>query len=156
MTVFLPCLLERWSSHARSEEGARGFNNWSDVRRDVVRNLEWLLNTEQPTTLAGVTLPAAVQRSVLCYGIPAYSGKVQSAFKVEDVAWSIRERIIAFETRIEAATLSVTAADTDGGGGKFNRMRFTIHGFLRADPLPIEFVVQSELDMESGSARVIG
>ena len=155
MTVFLPCLLERWSSHAKSEEGARGFNNWSDVRRDVVRNLEWLLNTEQPSTLAGVALPPAVQRSVLCYGIPAYSGKVQSAFKVEDVAWSIRERIIAFETRIEAATLSVSAAETDSGV-KFNRMRFTIHGFLRADPLPIEFVVQSELDLESGSARIIG
>lgn len=155
MTVFLPCLLERWSSHAKSDEGARGFNNWSDVRRDVVRNLEWLLNTEQPSTLAGVALPPAVQQSVLCYGIPAYSGKVQSAFKVEDVAWSIRERIIAFETRIEAATLSVTAADADAGG-KFNRLRFTIHGFLRADPMPIEFVVQSELDMESGSARVIG
>ena len=155
MTVFLPCLLERWSSHAKSDLGARSFNNWSDVRRDVVRNLEWLLNTEQPSTLAGVDIPPAVQSSVLCYGIPAYSGKVQSAFKVEDVAWSIRERIIAFESRIEAATLSVTAADSEDGG-KFNRMRFTIHGFLRADPLPIEFVVQSELDMESGSARVIG
>lgn len=155
MPVFLPCLLERWSSHAKSDAGARGFNNWSDVRKDVVRNLEWLLNTEQPSTLAGVPLPPAVQASVLCYGIPAYSGKVQSAFKVEDVAWSIRERIIAFETRIEAATLSVTAVDPEGGG-KFNRMRFTIHGYLRADPLPIEFVVQSELDMESGSAKIMG
>lgn len=155
MTVFLPCLLERWSAHSKSEAGVRGFNNWSDVRRDVVRNLEWLLNTEQPSTLAGVALPAAVQASVVCYGIPAYSGKVQSSFNAEDVAWSIRERIIAYETRIEAATLSVTAADPEGGG-KFNRMRFTIHGYLRADPLPIEFVVQSELDMESGSAKITG
>jgi type VI secretion system protein ImpF len=74
---------------------------------------------------------------------------------VDDVAWSIRERILAFETRIEAATLTVAAADPDGRS-KFNRMRFTIHGFLRSDPLPIEFVVQSELDLESGSARIIG
>lgn len=118
-----------------------------------MRNLEWLLNTEQPNRLAGVVLPPAVQNSVLCYGIPAYSGKVQSSFSVEDVAWSIRERIIAFETRIEAATLSVAASGQDEKH-KFNRMRFTIHGFLRADPLPIEFVVQSEIDMESGTARI--
>ena len=159
MTVFLPCLLERWCPQvgetARADDGARRFNNWADVRRDVVRNLEWLLNTEQPSALASVSpLPTAVQTSVLCYGIPAYSGKVQSAFKVEDLAWAIRERIIAFEPSIEAATLSVTALDSQGGG-QFNRMRFTIHGFLRADPLPIEFQVQSEIDMESGSARVI-
>ena len=155
MTIFLPCLLERWSSVVKGEDAGRSFNTWQDVRRDVMRNLEWLLNTEQPTRLAGVSLPAAVQTSVLCYGIPAYSGKVQSSFSADDVAWSIRERIIAFETRIEAATLTVTAADQDAKH-KFNRMRFTIHGFLRADPLPIEFVVQSELDMESGTARVTG
>lgn len=155
MAIFLPCLLERWSSVVKGEDASRSFNTWQDVRKDVVRNLEWLLNTEQPSQLAGVPLPLAVQRSVLCYGIPAYSGKVQSSFSVDDVAWSIRERIIAFETRIESATLTVTASGQDEKH-KFNRMRFTIQGFLRADPLPIEFVVQSELDMESGTARVTG
>lgn len=155
MAVFLPCLLERWSSLARPNEGARSFNSWSDVRRDVMRNLEWLLNTEEPAMLAGRELPPAVQRSALGFGIPAYSGRVQSGFNVEDVAWSIRERIIAFEPRIEAATLSVSAVANDDKP-KFNRMRFTIHGFLRADPLPLEFVMQSELDMESGTAKITG
>ena len=155
MTIFLPCLLERWSSVVKGEQGARSFNTWQDVRKDVMRNLEWLLNTEQPNRLAGVALPPAVQTSVLCYGIPAYSGRVQSAFNVDDVAWSIRERIIAFETRIEAATLTVSASGQEDKNS-FNRMRFTIHGFLRADPMPIEFIVQSEIDMESGSARITG
>jgi type VI secretion system protein ImpF len=155
VTIFLPCLLERWSSVVKGEDSVRSFNTWQDVRKDVMRNLEWLLNTEQPNRLAGVPLPPAVQASVLCYGIPAYSGKVQSSFSVDDVAWSIRERIIAFETRIEAATLTVTAGGQDDRH-KFNRMRFTIHGFLRADPMPIEFIVQSELDMESGTARITG
>jgi len=119
-----------------------------------MRNLEWLLNTEQPSRLAGVELPAAVQRSCLCFGIPAFSGKVQSAIKVDDVAWSIRERIIAFEPRIEAATLRVAPLEDKAKSG-FNRLRFSIHGFLRADPMPIEFLVQSELDMESGTARIV-
>lgn len=155
VTIFLPCLLERWSSVVKGGDAARSFNTWQDVRKDVMRNLEWLLNTEQPSRLAGRPLPAAVQRSVLCYGIPAYSGKVQSSFRVDDVAWSIRERIVAFETRIEAASLTVVASEQDEQN-RFNCMRFTIHGFLRADPLPLEFLVQSELDMESGTARITG
>ena len=139
----------------KGEDSARSFNTWQDVRKDVMRNLEWLLNTERPIQLAGVALPLAVQNSVLCYGIPAFSGKVQSSLNVDDVAWSIRERIIAFESRIESASLTVTASEQQERH-KFNRMRFTIHGFLRADPLPIEFIVQSELDMESGTAQVTG
>ena len=155
MPAFLPCLLQHWTSPTGGRNSDRTSNSWADVRKDVVRNLEWLLNTEQLSTLAGHELPPAVRRSVLCYGIPAYSGQVQSAFKVEDVAWSIRERIIAFESRVEPASLTVKAAGPDRKG-TFNRMRFAIHGYLRADPIPIEFLVQTELDMESGSATVIG
>ena len=155
MSVFLPCLLGRWSTPANSPHTSFSFSSWTDVRKDVVRNLEWLLNTEQLSTLSGHSFPPAVQRSVLCFGIPAYSGMVQSAFKAEDMAWTIRERIIAFESRIEAASLTVKAAGPDQKG-TFNRMRFAIHGYLRADPFPIEFLVQTELDMESGSAVVIG
>ena len=120
-----------------------------------MRNLEWLLNTEEPSELAGRPIPDAVQASVLCFGIPAFSGKVQSAFRTEDVAWEIKKRIIAFEPRIDAASLSVVPVETPSGGG-FNRLRFTIHGYLRADPVPIEFIVQSELDAERGKATVSG
>jgi type VI secretion system protein ImpF len=153
MTVFLPCLLERWSTTLGTNERSRTVNSWQDVRKDVMRNLEWLLNTEQPKAIAGVEPPPAVERSVLYFGIPPYSGKVQSSLNADDVAWTIRERIIAYEPRIEAATLTVTPAQRDDKAS-FNRVRFTIEGFLRSDPLPIEFVVHSELDLESGTAVV--
>ena len=156
MSVFLPCLLERWSSPAMPGDGSRSFNTWQDVRRDVLRNLEWLLNCEETSLLGGDSaVPVEVARSVLMYGIPAYSGKPQSAMKTDDVAWAIRERIVAFETRIEPGRLTVTAIGQNDEH-TFNRMRFTIQGYLRADPVPIEFIVQSEIDLESGSARVLG
>ena len=155
MTVFLPCLLERWSSTLGTTDSNRSVNSWQDVRKDVMRNLEWLLNTERPKTIAGVEPPPAVERSVLFFGITPYSGKVQASFNAEDVAWSIRERIIAYEPRIEAASLTVTATGHEDKA-RFNRMRFTIEGFLRSDPLPIEFVIHSELDLESGKALVSG
>lgn len=156
MTIFLPCLLERWSSDGGATSRARGvLNNWQDVRRDVIRNLEWLLNTEAPTTLAGNRPPDAVLNSVLCFGVEPYSGRAQSGMSPDDIAWSIRSRILAFEPRIDRHSLEVTVADEESRH-RFNKLRFTVHGFLRADPLPIEFIVQTELDTESGQARVTG
>lgn len=147
MSVFLPCILDRWSTGGGP---ANRMSTWQDVRRDVIRNLEWLLNTEKPSDLSGLA-----DKSVLGFGIPAYSGRAQSGFHSEDVAWAIRERIIAFETRLEHATLKVTVIE-EGDRHRFNKMRFLVHGLLRSDPLPMEFIIQTELDTESGQARIVG
>ena len=156
MSIFLPCLLERWSTETPQGTGARGvFNTWQDVRRDVIRNLEWLLNTEAPPRLAGQVPSEAVQRSVLCFGIEPYSGRPQSGMDPKEMSWRIRERILAFESRVDHHTLEVMPAEEDGQR-RFNKMRFTVRGHLRADPLPLEFVVQTEIDMESGVAKVTG
>jgi type VI secretion system protein ImpF len=154
MNVFLPCLLERWSSAGGVRVGARGtMNTWQDVRRDVMRNIEWLLNTEAPVRLARREIPPQVQNSVLCFGIEPYSGRTQSSLSGADIAWSIRQRIIAFEPRIDRHSLEVHVSEPDGQQ-RFNKMRFTVSGQLRADPLPIEFVVQAEIDPDNGEARV--
>ena len=105
MSIFLPCLLERWSTETPQGTGARGvFNTWQDVRRDVIRNLEWLLNTEAPPRLAGQVPSEAVQRSVLCFGIEPYSGRPQSGMDPKEMSWRIRERILAFESRVDHHT----------------------------------------------------
>jgi type VI secretion system protein ImpF len=151
VALFTPCLLERWPVPGAGE-GVRWSSSGQDVRRDVLRNLEWLFNTEQPTGLAQEgELPPAVARSVLCFGVPCYSGKVQSAIDLEELAWEIRERILAFEPRLERAALSVAAVEPSARN-RFNRLRFRIHGFIRAQPARIELLIQSELDMESGKA----
>ena len=156
MNVFLPCLLERWSSTGGVRNGARGtLNTWQDVRRDVMRNIEWLLNTEAPATLGRGEIPPAVRDSVLCFGIEPYSGRAQSSLSPAEVAWSIRQRIIAFEPRIDRHSVEVLVADREGHQ-RFNKMRFTVVGQLRADPMPIEFIVQAEIDTENGEARVSG
>jgi type VI secretion system protein ImpF len=154
MNVFLPCLLERWASADGARVGARGtLNTWQDVRRDVMRNIEWLLNTEAPATLANRPIPPAVMDSVLCFGIEPYSGRAQSSLSPSEVAWSIRQRIIAFEPRIDRHSVEVLVQDRDGHQ-RFNKMKFTVVGQLRADPMPIEFIVQAEINTENGEARV--
>jgi type VI secretion system protein ImpF len=128
-------------------------NTWQDVRRDVMRNIEWLLNTEAPTSLANRPIPQAVADSVLCFGIDAYSGRAQSSLSPTEVAWSIRQRIIAFEPRIDRHSVEVLVQDREGNQ-RFNKMKFTVVGQLRADPMPIEFIVQAEINTENGEARV--
>ena len=156
MTIFLPCLLERWSTGGEGNANARGsLNTWSDVRRDVMRNIQWLLNTEAPMHFSGIPVPKAVGDSVLCFGVEPYSGRAQSSLSPTDIAWNIRTRIIAFEPRIDRHTLEVTVTDNQGRQ-HFNKLRFTLSGHLRADPMPIEFVVQTEIDTESGRASVTG
>lgn len=159
MAIFLPCLLERWRSDKSTSRARADLNTWDDVRRDVIRNLEWLLNTEAPSYLARSTagrplpIPDAVSRSVLCFGIESYSGRPQSTMKPEEIRWSIRARILAFETRIDPHTLVVEPIDM-AGQPRFNKLKFTVMGELRADPMPIEFIVQTEIDTESGKAKV--
>lgn len=152
--TFLPCLLERWSKIG-ADPGARksARNSWEDVRRDVLRNLGWLLNTEAPRMLAGQEIPAAVRESTLCFGIPAFSGKVQSVLSSSDICQEIAQCIAAFEPRIVASSIDVQLFD-EGDRHAFNRLRFTIHGLLHANPDPIEFLAHTELDLESGTASV--
>jgi predicted component of type VI protein secretion system len=78
MTIFLPCLLERWRGDGKSLRTRPALNTWEDVRRDMIRNLEWLLNTEAPLSLAkdaagkSCFIPEAVANSVLCFGIALF------------------------------------------------------------------------------------
>lgn len=155
MTIFLPCLLERWSTGDGNASARGSLNTWGDVRRDVMRNIQWLLNTEAPLHFRGTPVPEAVADSVLCFGVEPYSGRAQSSLSPIDIAWNIRTRILAFEPRIDRHSLEVTVTDREGRH-RFNKLSFTVSGHLRADPMPIEFVVQTVIDTETGQASVTG
>lgn len=162
MTQFLPCLLERWERWAEADNGTQGLRStWADVRRDVIRNLEWLLNTEVRDWYGSYAdgfehqrrpLPVEVATSVLTYGVPPFAGEVQSRMQGADVAQELARRIIAFEPRIHEASLEVRVV-VDPTQGRFNLLRFAVQGHLRANPLQ-SFEVMTELDLETGQARV--
>lgn len=166
MNYFLPCLLERWSAGTDGRSPHRMKSTAEDVRRDVLRNLEWLLNTEAPRTLrdlmfnsadprveAGEELPPEVQCSVLCFGVPPYSGRANSNMAPKRIAEAIRQRILYFEPRIDPDHLDVHPLD-DEKGHQFNTLKFSVQGLLWPKPLQ-EFEVRTELDLESGQARLI-
>lgn len=166
MTQFLPCLIERWERWAQADGEGVLRSSWDDVRRDVLRNLEWLLNTEARTWLGRYAvgfepdgtpkvrpeIHPDVLDSVLMFGVPPFAGRVQSQLKSTDMAREIMRRVLAFEPRIHAESLEVQAYES--GDRKLpNLLRFVVQGHLRANPLQA-FEVRTELDLETGQARV--
>lgn len=166
MTQFLPCLLERWERWAEAGGVRNLSSNWDDVRRDVLRNLEWLLNTEARTWVGRYRdgfdaqgrarrrrpLPDEVATSVLAFGVPVYAGQVQSRMQVDAVARELARRILAFEPRIHDDSLEVQAI-IDENATRGNLLRFSVQGHLRANPMQ-SFNVSTEFDLATGQARV--
>ena len=153
MTLFLPCLLQRWGGGVDGGDERVLNATWADVRDDVLRNLEWLLNTEAAHRIGRVDLPEAACASTLCFGIPPYSGRPQSTMKPDEMAEEIRQRIAWFEPRLHPSHLKVNPIE-ETQTSHFNTLRFEVISVLLSNPLR-EFQVRTEIDMETGEARLL-
>ena len=123
------------------------------MREAVLRDLTWLFNTTRlDPDMDATTLPYA-RKSVINYGLPALSGQTASSLDTSDLERSIRQAIIDFEPRILPATLHVRAIEA----GKFenhNVIGVEISGQLWSQPLPLELLVRTEIDLETGQVEV--
>ena len=121
------------------------------LRRAVLRDLGWLLNS---TGLAAVQpldgTPLAAQ-SVLNFGLPDLTGKSTSGLDRAELARRIRQAIWDFEPRILRDTVRVVALAPGGGT---NQIAFEIHGELWGQPLPERLYLKTELDLEIGELRL--
>lgn len=159
MSLFLPCLLERWERWVGDGSPRAIESTWDDVRRDVTRNLEWLFNTEARDWTGPldperrIALPDEAVKSVIAFGIPTYSGRAQAPLKPAQIAENIKKSVLAFEPRIDEISLEVHPMDGDAVS-QFNTLRFRVQGYLRANPL-IPFEAHTEIDMETGQGRLL-
>lgn len=124
------------------------------LKDSVLRDLEWLLNTEN--LASGVDLDAYPQiaSSVLNFGRPTLSGKAGSSIDLNQLQQQIRQAIIDFEPRIVAKTLSIRVVRNDELLSN-NSLSFEIQGQLWAQPLPLTLFLRTEVDLESGVISVI-
>jgi type VI secretion system protein ImpF len=99
-----------------------------------------------------VTLPYA-RRSVINFGLPALSGQTASALEVTDLERAIRQAILDFEPRILPASLHVRALET-AAMDHHNVIGVEISGQLWAQPVPIELLVRTEIDLETGQVEL--
>ncbi|TVP97563.1 MAG: type VI secretion system baseplate subunit TssE [Planctomycetaceae bacterium] len=149
-----PSLLERLTDNEpRNQQESREQRVLSidALRVSVLRDLEWLLNTEHLASVVDLSPYPYVSDSVLNFGRVSLSGKAGSSLPMEVVREQIRRSILRFEPRILPETLEVRAfyhGDEDEIG---NRLEFQIRGQLWAQPLPLSLFLRTEVDLESGS-----
>lgn len=127
--------------------------NKNQLRQAVLRDLSWLLNAVQPLGKQAVEAPYAAE-SVLNFGLPPMSGQLASKVDVPSVEQSIREAILRFEPRILEHSLTVKAVDSGAMLDAHNIIEFEIRGFLWAQPIPLELLLRTQLDLEAGQVKL--
>ena len=125
----------------------------SRMRQAVLRDLAWLFNTTRlDAGMDPAKMPYA-RRSVINFGLPALSGRTASSLEVTDLERAIRQAILDFEPRILPNTLRVRALEI-GDFEQHNVIGVEIHGQLWAQPVPLELLVRTEIDLETGQVEI--
>ncbi|MGU7784992.1 type VI secretion system baseplate subunit TssE [Burkholderia sp. PU8-34] len=153
-----PALLDRLTDadpQRRTEPPGAQAVGAEPLRAAVLRDLTWLLNTRngEDGFVDWSAFPHA-QASVLNYGMRPLVGKPMSGVERMSVEASIRDAIVRFEPRIAPDSVDVRSVlDAPGaaGEGRHNVLMFEIRGTLWSVPYPVEFVLRSDLDLETGA-----
>jgi type VI secretion system protein ImpF len=131
------------------------------LRACVLRDLGWLFNTTAPSGDVQVgeetrTLSdwRYVAQSVLNYGLPALSGRLVSGLDLTELERAMRDAILAFEPRILPDTLEVTSIPLEDPQRHHNVITMQISGQLWAQPFPLELLIKTDLNLESGEVRL--
>ena len=124
------------------------------MRDAVLRDLVWLFNTTR-TDHEGMSPEAAPHawRSVINYGLPAFAGETASSVEIPDLERAIRQAVLDFEPRILPSSLRVKALET-GAFDHHNVIGVEISGQLWSQPVPLDLLVRTEIDLETGQVQV--
>lgn len=151
-----PALLDRLTDEdpdVTRDADERRVLNKSQLRQAVLRDLSWLLNAVQPLGKQAADAPYAAE-SVLNFGLPPMSGQLASKVDVPSVEQAIREAILRYEPRILEHDLTVRAVEGGAMLDAHNIIEFEIRGFLWAQPIPLELLLRTQLDLEAGQVRI--
>jgi type VI secretion system protein ImpF len=124
------------------------------LRAAVVRDLSWLFNATRPSEAMGWDSLPQAERSVINFGLPALSGETASTIDIATLESRIRRAIVDFEPRIDPSSLRVVALVNDNVLDHHNQIQFEIHGNLWSQPVPIEMLMRTEVDLETGQVDV--
>lgn len=148
-----PSLLDRLTDEEpekQQESRERRVLSMRKLREIVLRDLSWLLNASNLESVENMEDCPLVAHSVVNFGLPDLAGA--SASSVDKIALerSLRQAIIDFEPRILRNSLKVRAVASNESTNH-NALGFEIEGDLWAQPVPLRFYLNTELDLESGN-----
>jgi len=152
-----PALLDRLIDHEperRQESRESRVVTKSGLREAVLRDLGWLFNSVRPGGVDALAGYDQVSHSVLNFGLPALSGSTAGALDLLAVERNIRQAIVDFEPRILAQSLQVEALAPEALLDRHNVVSIRIRGQLWAQPVPLELLLRTDVDLETGAVDI--
>jgi len=154
--AYLPCLLDRLADDNpdhKKESHYRQSLTISHFRKCVLRDLGWLLNSPSHLEADGMEDFPEVATSVLNYGTEDLTGRTATSLDTTALEADIVRAIKTYEPRILPKSLSVKVIP---GVNKHmpNTVGFEIHGLMWANPMPEQFFLESQLDLETGKCEL--
>lgn len=152
-----PALLDRLSDdapHEPTEPRERRVISTGGLRASVLRDLSSLLNAHALYGCASLDAHPLARSSVVNYGLRDVTGRARSSLDIAALARDIECAIARFEPRVMAGSLRCTPLDMDEVAERA-AVAFLVEGDLWAQPYPERLYFRTELDLESGQARII-
>jgi type VI secretion system protein ImpF len=152
-----PALLDRLTDEEPDktrEPRDRQVMSKSRLRQAVLRDLGWLFNATRLETGNEFAHAAFARRSVVNYGLPPLSGHSASSLSAPELEREVRRAILEFEPRILPSSLEVRAVVHADQLDHHNVVGVEIRGQLWAQPLPLELLVRTEIDLETGKVEI--
>ncbi|WP_149537980.1 type VI secretion system baseplate subunit TssE [Siccirubricoccus phaeus] len=152
-----PSLLDRLTDNAPDtlrDPPDQSMLTLAQLRNSVLRDLAWLFATIRLEVLEELDGLNEVRRSVLNYGLPAFTGLTSGGNRIAQLENAIAEAIRFFEPRILRDTLKVKLrglqnASADGA------LVFEIQGELWAQPVPLRILLETAIEPESNTVSVV-
>lgn len=152
-----PALLDRLTDddvESKTETGESRVINRQRMRELVLRDLAWLFNATSPGPEIDWSQAPHARNSVLNYGLPALSGQTASTIDPLVLQGRVRQAILDHEPRILPATLRVEVLLSEDQMDHHNQIGFRISGQLWAQPVPLELLLHTDIDLETGRVAV--
>jgi type VI secretion system protein ImpF len=151
-----PSLLDRLTDDApdhKRESLDQQSLSMQQLRRAVLRDLAWLLNTTNLVATDDLDGAPLAAKSTINFGIPSFAGLIGTARKVGSLESGIADAIRAFEPRIRADSLKVRLrpAQSDQPSAA---LTFEIQGELWAQPVPQQLFLETMIELETRMAVV--
>ncbi len=124
------------------------------LRRAVLRDLAWLFNAANNENEIDFDGHPHARKSTINFGVDAFSGKKLTEVEFADIQQSLRAAILAFEPRLLPDTVEVRTVATEDLLSLHNSLAFEVRAKLWSMPYPLEFLLRSTLDFESGEVVV--
>ena len=151
-----PSLLDRLTDNApdkKQESRDQRVLSMKKLREGVLRDMSWLLNAVNLSSIQNLDDYPEVARSVVNYGMPDLAGHTASGVDVHALERLLRQAILEFEPRLMRKTVKVRLKLAESQLNH-NAMTFDIEGELWAQPMPLHMYMKTEIDLEIGQVTV--